>query len=207
MSVGAIGGHARFNAYYASSPARQVGQEQLSLQEQQQVQKLKATDQKVRQHEAAHQAAGAGLTGAANYQYVRGPDGRQYAVGGEVSINVSSGGTPEQTLARARQIQAAALAPADPSSQDRAVAAQAAQMALQAQAELSEKKQAEGVSVDTPGSAGTSAGAADSRVEASAQNASADHADSCCCNNCAARSAYSGLGLAPKAEATFSLFA
>ena len=47
------------------------------------------------------------------------------------------------TPSMARRIQAAALAPADPSSQDRAVAAQAAQMAAQAQAEISQARQSE----------------------------------------------------------------
>ena len=119
------------------------GADGLSPEQQAQVQKLKATDQKVRQHEAAHQAAGAGLTGGANYQYVRGPDGRQYAVSGEVSINTSPAGTPEATLAKARQIRAAALAPADPSPQDRAVAAAASLMESQARAEVARKQQEE----------------------------------------------------------------
>jgi hypothetical protein len=119
------------------------GGDALTPQQQAEVQRLKAVDQKVRQHEAAHQAAGAGLTGAANFEYVRGPDGRQYAVSGDVSISTSRASTPEATLARARQIQAAALAPADPSPQDRAVAAAAALMANQAQAEISRQHQAE----------------------------------------------------------------
>jgi hypothetical protein len=135
MAIGAIGG---FASLFAESPVRPVqagGPGQLTPEQQQEVQRLKATDQKVRQHEAAHQAAGAGLTSGANYEYVRGPDGKQYAVGGEVRIDVSPGATPDQTLEKARRIQAAALAPADPSPQDRAVAAQAAQMAAEARME------------------------------------------------------------------------
>ena len=110
---------------------------QLSPEEQQVVNRLKAIDRKVRAHEQAHMAAGAGVTGGANYQLTRGPDGRQYAVGGEVTINLSTASTPEATIDRARQIQAAALAPVDPSSQDRAVAAAAAMLESQARAELS----------------------------------------------------------------------
>lgn len=109
---------------------------QLTPQQQQEVRRLKAIDQKVRQHEQAHQSAGAGLAGAASFQYVRGPDGRQYAVAGEVRIDASPGATPAATLERARRIRAAALAPADPSAQDRAVAAAAALMESQARAEL-----------------------------------------------------------------------
>lgn len=62
--------------------------------------------------------------------------GLRNAVGPEASINVASGRNPEDTIRRARIIQAAALAPVDPSSAERAVAAYATQMALQAQAEL-----------------------------------------------------------------------
>jgi hypothetical protein len=110
---------------------------QLSQEQQQQVQRLRQVDQKVRAHEQAHLAAAAGLSlGGASFQTVRGPDGKQYAVAGEVSIDVSPANSPEQTLDKARRIQAAALAPADPSSQDRAVAAAAAQMAAQASAEM-----------------------------------------------------------------------
>lgn len=61
---------------------------------------------------------------------------RRNAVGPEATINVASGRNPEETIRRARIIQAAALAPVDPSSAERAVAAYASQMALQAQAEL-----------------------------------------------------------------------
>jgi len=66
---------------------------QLSPEEQQEVNRLKAIDRKVRAHEQAHMAAGAGVTGGANYQLTRGPDGRQYAVGGEVTINLSAAQT------------------------------------------------------------------------------------------------------------------
>lgn len=124
----------------SAAAMRASGGERLSPQEQAQVRKLQAIDQKVRQHEAAHKAAGAGLTGAATYQYVRGPDGRQYAVSGEVSINTSPAGTPQATLAKAEQIRAAALAPADPSPQDQAVAAAAAMLALQARQEIAKQR-------------------------------------------------------------------
>lgn len=102
-----------------------------------QLAKLQARDRAVRQHEMAHLAASGGLaTSGASFTYQKGPDGVSYAVGGEVSIDTSPGRTPEDTIARARQIQAAALAPADPSGQDRAVAAQAAQMEIAARAQL-----------------------------------------------------------------------
>jgi hypothetical protein len=116
----------------------------LDAQSQEQVRELKRIDRQVRAHERAHLSAAAGLAvGGANFQTVRGPDGRSYAVGGEVSIDVSPARDPEQTIAKAKRIQAAALAPADPSSQDRAVAAAAMQMQLRAQAELNRARQDE----------------------------------------------------------------
>lgn len=145
----AVGGVSSLVAGNYSAAARLKGGSQgadgLTPEARAQVRQLKAADQKVRQHEAAHQAAGAGLTGGANFQYVRGPDGRQYAVAGEVSINASPAGTPEATLAKARQVRAAALAPADPSPQDLAVAAAASLLESQARAEISHKQQAEQV--------------------------------------------------------------
>jgi hypothetical protein len=104
------------------------------------IDKLKARDSVVRQHEQAHlAAAGALATSAPSYTYQRGPNGVDYAIGGEVRIDTSPGNTPEETLVRARAIAAAALAPADPSGPDLAIAAQAAQMELQAHAELAAK--------------------------------------------------------------------
>ncbi len=101
------------------------------------VRSLQARDQQVHAHEAAHLAASGGLaTSGASYTYQRGPDGVSYAIGGEVSIDVSRGRSPEETIARAALVRAAALAPADPSGQDLAVAAAASQMEQQARAEL-----------------------------------------------------------------------
>jgi hypothetical protein len=107
----------------------------LSADDQAVIVKLKQRDTEVRQHEQAHLAAAGGLAlSGATYTYQRGPDGINYAVGGEVQIDTSAGNTPEETIARARQVVAAALAPADPSGADRAAAAQALQQLQQAQA-------------------------------------------------------------------------
>jgi len=127
-----------FTAFTAPAATPQRGQAagELSPEDAAQLRALQARDREVRQHEQAHQAAAGGLaTSGARYSFQRGPDGVNYAVGGEVSLDVSSGRTPEETLRRARQISAAALAPAEPSGQDFAVAARAAQMARQAEAE------------------------------------------------------------------------
>ncbi|WP_238551813.1 putative metalloprotease CJM1_0395 family protein [Candidatus Symbiobacter mobilis] len=109
---------------------------QLSEADLAQLTKLQSRDTQVRQHEAAHLAAAGGLAlSGASFSFQRGPDGAYYAIGGEVSIDVSPGRTPEETADRARRIRTAALAPADPSSTDVAVAAKAQQMELQARAE------------------------------------------------------------------------
>lgn len=115
----------------------------LSPEEQRQVEALKQIDRKVRAHEQAHMAAGAGLVRGSSFSYQAGPDNRRYAVAGEVSIDTSPGRTPEETIVKARQIRAAALAPADPSTQDRRVAAAASQMEMQARQELAQLREDE----------------------------------------------------------------
>lgn len=103
-----------------------------------QIAQLAKTDREVRAHEQAHLAASGGhATSGASYQYTTGPDGKRYAVAGEVGIDTSTvPGNPEATIRKAQIIQAAASAPSDPSGQDRAVAAQAAQMEAKARLEL-----------------------------------------------------------------------
>ncbi|QEY58040.1 hypothetical protein FXF61_02065 [Pseudomonas sp. C27(2019)] len=109
-----------------------------------QVEQLKVRDREVRAHEMAHLAAAGGLaTSGASYTYQLGPDGARYAVGGEVKIDTSSGNNPEETIRKAQAIRAAALAPAEPSGQDHAVAAQASQMEAQARAEQAAEGQNE----------------------------------------------------------------
>lgn len=127
-----------------SSPASQAagkpaGKSPLSAEDQANIDKLKKIDRQVRLHEQAHLAAAAGIAvSGANYTLQRGADGISYAVGGDVRIDTSPGRTPEETLRKAAQIRAAALAPAQPSAQDRNVASQASSMALDAQSEISQ---------------------------------------------------------------------
>lgn len=114
------------------------GFSQLSSEESQQVAELKSRDQEVRTHEMAHMMVGGSLVRkGASYQYQTGPDGQRYAVGGEVSIDSSAvSGDPSATIRKMEQVKRAALAPAEPSSQDRAVAAAAAQTEAAARLEL-----------------------------------------------------------------------
>jgi hypothetical protein len=119
--------------------------QQVEREVQRVISELKSRDREVKAHEQAHLAAGGQhVTGGANYSYQTGPDGRRYAIGGEVGIDTSPvSGDPQATLAKAQQIRAAALAPAEPSSQDRKVAAQASQMATEARADIMNTKQEE----------------------------------------------------------------
>ena len=118
-------------------------QEQRQLEvEQRQVQQLAERDREVRAHEQAHQAVGGKYAGAINLTYERGPDGQNYAVAGEVPIDTSKiANDPQATLDKAETIRRAALAPAEPSSQDRRVAAQAIQISLEARADIQQQQQ------------------------------------------------------------------
>ncbi len=115
---------------------------QLNQEEREEVRQLQQREQKVKSHEQAHIAAGGQyVKGGANFEYKRGPDGELYAVGGEVSLDASKvPGDPEATIRKAQTIRKAALAPADPSSQDRQVAAKARQMEMEARQKKKKKK-------------------------------------------------------------------
>ncbi len=117
---------------------QQDAAEQRQLEaELQQIQKLAERDREVRAHEQAHASVGGEFAGAMSITTERGPDGKNYAVSGEVSIDASKvANDPQATLDKSQVIRNAALAPADPSSQDRRVAALANQMAVEARADL-----------------------------------------------------------------------
>ncbi len=104
---------------------------------QQQLRELRQRDAEVRAHEQAHVAAGGShVVGGPSYVYQQGPDGKQYAIGGEVSIDTSPvAGDPETTAEKARQVRRAALAPAQPSATDRQVAAEASATEAEARQE------------------------------------------------------------------------
>jgi len=110
---------------------------QLSPEEQQAVLQLKQRDIEVKAHEAAHLAnAGQYAAGGPSYTYQTGPDGRRYAIGGEVPIDVGKEKTPEQTLQKMRIVRRAAMAPANPSSADRSIAAAAGMAEAEAMREI-----------------------------------------------------------------------
>ena len=111
-------------------------QEQQEKQDAAEIEQLKARDQEVRVHEQAHASTGGQYAGAPQYEYTTGPDNKRYVTDGEVSIDVSEEKMPEETLKKMEQVRAAALAPAEPSSQDLKVAAEASQKATEARSEI-----------------------------------------------------------------------
>jgi hypothetical protein len=128
-------------ADHAQNPKPTTNTE-LAPSEIKQLEQLKRRDREVRAHEMAHKAtAGQYAKGGASFEYQQGPDGQRYAVGGEVSIDIAKESDPQQTLQKALVIKRAALAPADPSGQDRQIALQADQMAAEARQEIRQQEQ------------------------------------------------------------------
>lgn len=146
MSLSAISSvtEKSFNTELFSRPQgpKSASSQGLSPEEEQQVKDLKQRDAEVRQHEQAHLAvAGPYAKGGAKFEYETGPDGKRYAIGGEVGIDTTPvDNDPAATIKKAQTIKKAALAPAEPSDLDYRVAAQATQMELKARQELATEK-------------------------------------------------------------------
>lgn len=144
--------------------AEQEQAEQQAKAEQQELRELQARDQEVRAHEQAHATVGGRYAGTPSYDYQQGPDGRRYAVGGEVKIDLAPvAGDPQATIQKMQQVKAAALAPAEPSSADRSIAAEATNRMLQAQADLIAEKSPQADKAGQPASG--QANAATSQTE------------------------------------------
>lgn len=124
-------------------PAQRLGgKSELTDEEKREVDELKKRDAEVRRHEQAHKAAaGQYARGGPTFEYETGPDGKQYAVGGEVSIDTSAvPNDPEATVRKMQTVRRAASAPAEPSAKDRQVASKAAQTEAKARAELARQR-------------------------------------------------------------------
>ena len=129
----------------------------LTEEERAQVKKLAARDREVRAHESAHQAVGGPSTGAASVPFHPGPDARRYAVGGAVPIAARPvPRDPDATLRMRRTARRAALAPAEPSAQDRSIASsaeagvRAAQTAKRAEATEERRESAPSTALQQP---------------------------------------------------------
>lgn len=161
-----------------------AGPKELNSEQQEQVRELQRIDLSVRQHEQAHVSAGGSFAGAPQFQTQKGPDGKDYAVSGEVPIDVSPvAGNPDATIAKMETIKRAALAPAEPSPQDLRVAQQADQTKAQARQEKQK------TATEDSGDAATSEDAAQSRNKGEPKNGEESRA--------------SGGGLSVKAAASY----
>jgi hypothetical protein len=132
-----------------------------------QIEDLKKRDHAVRLHEEAHVAAGGHyVVGMPSYEFVTGPDRKRYATNGEVRLDTSV--VPDDPIATIRkmdQVARAALAPVDPSGQDRRVSAEAHEEAARARKQANELKTQKAVPATTtstgkgryqaPGTSGT----------------------------------------------------
>jgi hypothetical protein len=142
------------------------GTEELTEEEKQKVQELQAGDREVRAHEAAHKLAAGPHAGTPTFKTVRGPDGRSYAVSGEVKIDISEvPNNPDATIRKLEAVKRAALAPSNPSAKDRQVAAEAEAKIQQARQEKHEKEAEE---LEKAGNAGAGKGSIDGSASSGA---------------------------------------
>jgi len=109
----------------------------LSEQDLAQIQILTLQDSKIRNDKEAQVRVGGQYTSRPQYEYEKGPDNRQYAISGHVEIDARSvAGNPEETIRKLRVVKRAALAPAEPSAEDRKIAANASNGIQQAVGEI-----------------------------------------------------------------------
>lgn len=137
----------------------------LSESEEKQVDKLRARDREVRAHEQAHARVGGAYASAPSYTFQQGPDGKRYAVGGEVQIDTAKERTPERTIRKMQVVIRAAMAPAEPSSQDLKVAQQARASLSEAQTQLRQQKAEELRGGDEPDASEVNSTGADQAVQ------------------------------------------
>ena len=128
---------------------KNIAGKELTLEQQEELLHLQQRDQEVRVHEQQHASVGGQHTGTPSYDYKTGPDGKQYVVEGSVSVNLSPvAGDPNATIDKMRQVKAAALAPAQPSTADKNAAAAADVHIAQATAELMQANEPTAESAD-----------------------------------------------------------
>ncbi len=140
---------------------------ELSVDDLKKIDSLKKRDQEVRAHEQAHISAGGQyVRSGARFNYQTGPDGMRYAVGGEVTIDTGKEGNPEETVAKMRAVARAALAPANPSGKDRAVAASARKTESEAIQDLNNLNEEEIIKIEK---------VSESKVENGIDNTEPDH--------------------------------
>ncbi len=149
-----------------STTTQAPAEKNLTLEELKTTVELQKRDTEVRTHEQAHlSAAGQYAAGGASFSYVTGPDGKRYANGGEVPIDMSKEKTPEATIQKMRTVRRAALAPANPSGADRSIAAQASSMETAAMKELQTQSKVSAFVSNTTEDGGDGEGAINQRAD------------------------------------------
>lgn len=150
---------------------KSAAQQEQDQKEQRQISELATRDREVRAHEQAHASIGGQYAGSPTYSFERGPNGVNYAVGGEVAIDTSPvPNDPEATLRKAQVIRAAASAPAEPSPQDRRVAAQAASLENEARAQIAAESASEIQKVQQASEDDTSVSKAEAKARAAEED-------------------------------------
>lgn len=127
----------------SSQTPKGIDGQELTEEEQQKVKEMKERDEEVRVHENAHKSAGGQYAAAPTYTYETGPDGKRYITDGEVSIDIGEEKDPQATIEKMQVVKRAAMAPAEPSGQDRKVYQEANQKEAAARQELAEDKKEE----------------------------------------------------------------
>ncbi|WP_258405535.1 putative metalloprotease CJM1_0395 family protein [Shewanella sp. FJAT-52076] len=130
------------NAQAMARESAMERREQVKVRQQEmEVRQLEARQAEVLAHERAHAAVGGQFARAPNFEYELGPDGKRYATGGEVSIDIASvHGNPQATINKMQQVYAAAMAPVNPSQADLSVAAEALRKIELAKDELASER-------------------------------------------------------------------
>lgn len=110
--------------------------------------KLQGADMRVKSHEQRHLAVLGGLAASGiNYNYIIGPNGRRFAVGGSIAVDLEPvHGNPRATIDKAQRLRAAAFAVGDSSIADKRVAAKAYRMEQEAREELKKNMESSGAS-------------------------------------------------------------
>lgn len=127
----------------SSQTPKGIDGQELTEEEQQKVKEMKERHEEVRVHENAHKSAGGQYAAAPTYTYETGPDGKRYITDGEVSIDIGEEKDPQATIEKMQIVKRAAMAPAEPSGQDRKVYQEANQKEAAARQELAEDKKEE----------------------------------------------------------------
>ncbi len=143
----------------SATSAKGLDGQELTEEEQAEVEDMKARDSEVRTHENAHKSAGGQYAASPSYTYETGPDGKRYITDGEVSIDVGKEDDPQDTIEKMQVVKRAAMAPAQPSAQDRQVYAEASQKEAEARQELAQEKQEEAQGSTNSSNAAANSGA------------------------------------------------